>query len=171
MSKDYTNKRERRDDNKFEFKLTINDHIICQRYFPINDHDKEETYDVKSMMDELTGMNNNGQMGSLGIIPNFLKEQSVNYIWKNYDPYEKQAPENIDRRGIFDNEDTIGFELRCDGRLVAKSAFSGNYFPTKVRYNINIKGIHDKDGNVILKGIIPEILSQVREYMSTPVED
>lgn len=157
MKKDF--KKNRRDDNKFEFKLTINDHIICQRYFPINNHDKGEVYDVKGMMDTLTGMNNNGVMGSLGLIPNFLKQRSVNYLWRNYKPYEVQKPEDIDKRNIFEKEDIIGFELRCDGRLVAKSAFSGNYFPTKVRYDINIKEI------------IPDIFSEVRDYMSSPIAE
>jgi len=171
MKKEYYNSRDRRDEGKFEFKLTINDHIICQRYFPINNYDMEETYDVKGMMDSLMGMHNNGMMGSLGLIPNYLKERSVDYLWKHYRAYEKQTPEDINRQDIFENEDIIGFELRCDGRLVGQSAFSGNFFPTKVRYDINIKGKNDSRGNVIVKGIIPEIFSEVRGYMSTPIEE
>jgi hypothetical protein len=143
----------KRDDNRFEFKLTSNGHIICQRFFAVNNFNKANLTDVKDLMDSLTGMNNNG-WGDMGIIPTHLKRESEEYLWRMFKPYDTQLPENIDRRDVFENEDIIGFELNYDGRLIAKSAFSGNFFPPKVRYNISIRDI------------IPEIYSEVREHLS-----
>ena len=132
--------RNRRDDNRFEFKLTSNGHIICQRYFAVAEFNKENLKDVKALMDALTGMNNNA-WGGMGLIPTHLKRQSEEYLWRMFKPYEVQTPEMIDKRNVFDNEDIIGFELNYDGRLIAKSEFSGNFFPPKVRYNISIRDI------------------------------
>jgi len=143
----------RRDDNRFEFKLTSNGHIICQRFFAVNNFNKENLKDVKDLMDALTGMNNNS-WGGMGLIPAHLKRQSEDYLWKMFKPYEVQTPEQIDRRDVFENEDIIGFVLKYDGRLIAMTEFSGNFFPPKVRYNISIRDI------------IPEIYSEVREHLS-----
>ena len=66
----------------------------------------------------------------------------------------------IDRRDVFENEDIIGFKVtffdsrRNEERLIGETAFSGNFFPPKVRYEINIKEI------------IPDIIRVIREHMS-----
>jgi len=35
--------------------------------------------------------------------------------------------------------DTYTFEIKIDGEVVGVSEFDGNYFPPKVRYNVNLK--------------------------------
>jgi len=137
-----------RDEQRFEFLLTINGHIICQRYFSVPDY-YETTRDVKGMIDSVAGINTNG----LGIIPQFLKDKSVDYLWNMYNPYKQQLEEEI-RRDVPQKEDVIGFEVKMDRRLLAKTEFSGNYFPPKVRYDIDIKEI------------IPEIIEEIRYYLS-----
>ncbi len=140
---------------RFEFMLRINGHPICQRYFDIRNFNEDSinSMEMKELMDDLAGLNN-GQIGSMGIIPNFLKEKSKDYLWGYYNPWKVQKEEDINRRDIFDKEDIFTFEFRVDGRTVAESVFTGNYFPPKVRYQVNIKDI------------IPRIISEIRQSLS-----
>lgn len=138
------------EEQRFEFLLYINNNIICQRYFNIKDFN-EDGYrnNVKELMDVLTGMNN-GQFGTLGIIPNFLKERSKDNTWANYNPYA--GTQELASRSIFEKIDDFQFEIRVDRKMAAKSTFSGNYFQPKVRYAVDIKEI------------IPSIITEIRYY-------
>ena len=71
------------EEQRFEFVLYINKHIVCQRYFNIRDYNEDSPYsiEIKELMDRLVGMNN---VGRLGMIPNRLKNKSIEYLWKNY---------------------------------------------------------------------------------------
>jgi hypothetical protein len=141
---------------KFEFLLRINNNIICQRYFSVENYNNQilKSDELKELMDNLCGMNN-GSFGSCGIIPNYLKDKSVDYLWDRYDPYSEIRKEDESfEKNVFKNEDIFTFEIRVDKNLVAKSIFSGNYFPTMVRYQVNIKPI------------IPKIIEEITEYFS-----
>ena len=48
------------EEQRFEFILYINDHIICQRYFNIRDYNEDclNSYELKELMDNIAGMNN-----------------------------------------------------------------------------------------------------------------
>ena len=98
-------------------------------------------------MDELTSVTN----PSIGVIPKFLKATSKKHCWANYKPWSV-IDNNI--TPIFEEEDIFTFELKVDKKVVAKSQFSGNWFQTDVRYNVNIKDI------------IPEVISEIQEYLS-----
>jgi len=142
------------EEQRFEFVLRINNHIICQRYFNIRDFDDDQIiglYEMKDLMDNICGMNN-GQFGSLGIIPRFLKEKSVDYLWSNYNPYFSNSETN--NKSNSDRIDNFQFEIRIDKRTVSQSIFSGNAFPPKVRYAVDIKEI------------IPNIINEIREQLS-----
>lgn len=149
------NQKKNFEQERFEFMLRINGHPICQRYFDIRNFNEESTHsmEMKELMDRLAGMNN-GPIGALGIIPNFLKEKSKDYLWGYYNPWKPQKTEDINRRDIFEKEDVFTFEFRVDNRTVAESHFTGNYFPPKVRYQVNIKDI------------IPKIISEIRQSLS-----
>lgn len=159
MEKKETNRYERKPHQNFEFVLTINGNILCKRYFSVRDVDFGKLKDIKPMMDELSGMNND-RFGSMGIIPTFLKDKSVDFLWRTYNPHYKQTEDVIDRRDVFENEDIIGFKVtffdfrRNEERLIGETQFSGNFFPPKVRYEINIKDI------------IPDIIRTIREHTS-----
>ena len=144
-----------RDDNRFEFNLTINGNLICQRLFAINYFKKKNMHldNIKPLMDSLVGMNID-KYGRHGLIPTYLRDKSYDYLWSNYRYYDVQTPEQIDKRAVYENEDVIGFEIRFDDTLVAKSAFSGNHFPPKVRYNIDIRSM------------IPQIMHEIRKSFS-----
>lgn len=141
------------EEQRFEFILYINDHIICQRYFNIRDYNEDvlKSYDIKELMDNIAGMNN-GQYGSLGIIPKYLQNKSKEYLWDNYNPYFIQKEESS--KNIFDKVDNFQFEIKVDKKMVGKSEFCGNYFPPKVRYAVDVREI------------IPSIMSEIRDYFS-----
>ena len=140
------------EDERFEFVLYINDHIICQRFFKIRDYNEDSTksYEMKELMDNICGMNN-GTFGSLGIIPKYLQKKSREYLWSNYNPYYIQKDEVS--KDIFEKEDNFQFEIKVDKVSVGKSQFSGNFFPPKVRYAVDVREI------------IPSIMSEIRYFM------
>lgn len=141
------------EEHPYEFVLYINNHVICQRFFPIRDYNPDVigSYEMKELMDNIAGMNN-GAWGSLGIIPNHLKKKSINYIWDNYNPFYGKQEEGS--KNIFEKIDNFQFEIRVNKVTVAKSEFSGNFFPPKVRYAVDIKEI------------IPSIMGEIRHYFS-----
>lgn len=98
------------EEQRFEFLLYINNNIICQRYFNIKDFN-EETYDgnIKELMDSLTGMNN-GKYGTMGLIPNFLKQRSKDYTWSNYNPYA--STQEVTARNLFEKIDDFQLDRK-----------------------------------------------------------
>lgn len=139
-------------EQRFEFVLYINDHIICQRYFDIRNYNEDvlQSYEIKELVDNIVGMNNGG-WGGLGIIPNHLKKKSIDYSWAGYNQYE---PIQEEVKSIFDKIDDFQFEIKVDKRTVVKSGFSGNFFPPRVRYAVDVREI------------IPAIVSEIRTYFS-----
>jgi hypothetical protein len=81
-TKSFTFEPRKLEDQRFEFVLYINNHIICQRYFSIRDFDENyvNLANLKMMMDNLTGVNIDGG-SNMGIIPSFLKAKSVDFLW------------------------------------------------------------------------------------------
>jgi hypothetical protein len=141
------------EEQRFEFVLYINNHIICQRYFGIRDFNKNTLNidNIKDMMDSISGMNIDN-IGKMGIIPNHLKEKSVDYLWGLYNPYSPSQEQTV--KTIFDKLDDFQFEVKIDKKVIAKSIFSGNYFQPRVRYAVDIKEI------------IPSIISEIRYFLS-----
>lgn len=139
---------------RFEFLFYINNHIICQRYFNIRDYNEDvlQSLELKELMDTIAGTSNNGIIGDMGIIPKFLKEKSVDYLWNNFDPYAEPAS-NV-KEPSKDKNDTYQFEIKVDKMTVAKTQFSGNVFPPKIRYAVDIKEI------------IPSIIAEIRQNFS-----
>lgn len=143
---------------RFEFTLYINENknrehnnkpIICQRYFNVRNFNKEviNSLEMVELMDNIIGVNTE----SMGIIPLYLKKMSEKYIWRNYKYFRYYAKETGEN---FKNEDIFTFELKVDKKVVARGDFSGNWFPTEVRYAVNIKKI------------IPSIISEIEDYFS-----
>lgn len=138
---------------RFEFLLYINNHIICQRYFNIRDYNEEviSSSEMKNLVDSIVGMDIDG-FGGMGIIPKHLKNKSVDYLWGNYNPYFLQQEEGP--KNIYDKIDNFQFEIKVDKNSVVKAQFSGNFFPPKVRYAVDIKEI------------IPSIMTEIRNSFS-----
>ncbi len=142
------------EEQRFEFVLTINNgNIVCQRYFHIRDYNDRAvgSAEMRELMDNIVGMNNGGY-GGFGVIPKHLKKRAINHLWDNYNPYIEQT--EVIPRNNFEKEDTFTFEIKVDKQTVASQTFSGNYFPPKVRYQVDIKEI------------IPTIMADIRYFLS-----
>lgn len=138
---------------RFEFSLFINNHIVCQRFFNIRDYNEDvlSSWEMKELMDNIIGNFQDKSM-QLGIIPKHLKDKSVDYLWNNFNPYFFKPEEGA--KNIFEKIDNYQFEIKVDKNIVAKAEFSGNFFPPKVRYAVDIKEI------------IPSIMTEIRHYFS-----
>jgi hypothetical protein len=140
-------------EQRFEFILYINNKIICQRYFDIRDFNEESisSLEMKNLMDSICSMSM-GSYGEMGIIPKHLKNKAIDYLWSYHNMYssnQDQIPRNI-----FERIDNFQFEIKIDKKMVGKSMFSGNFFPPKVRYAVDIKEI------------IPLIMGEIRYFLS-----
>ena len=141
------------EEQRFEFVFYINKHIICQRYFSIKDFNENSlsSLELKALMDKIVGMDTNG-FGGLGVIPNHLKNKSMDYLWKFYNPYN--PPKEDPYKNLFEKEDIFDFEIRVDKNVVAQSFFSGNFFPPQIRYQVDIKEL------------IPNIIFEIKDTLS-----
>lgn len=141
------------EEQRFEFLLYINKHIICQRYFSIKDYNEKVTnsLELKELMDKIVGMSND-DFGGMGMIPSHLKKKSREYLYKFFNPYAPSKEEPY--KNIFEKEDIFDFEIRVDKLAIAQSSFSGNYFPPQVRYQVDIKEL------------IPNIISEIKDTLS-----
>lgn len=115
---------------KFEFLLYINGNIICQRFFSV----KEFNTDVIRSLDIVECLND-----CTTIIQNTMKDKSVDYLWDHYNPYKPQLQEEIPTIDVFEKEDIFDFEIRVDGKSIAKRTFTGNVYPQRVRYSVDIR--------------------------------
>lgn len=129
---------------KFEFILRINGNIICQRYFAV----KKFNQKVVSSLDIMYCANNCVEM-----IQDNLKDKAIDYIWNQFNPYGIQDPEQINRTSIYEKEDIFDFEIRIDEKIVAARRFTGNVYPQRVRYSVDIRDL------------IPKIIAQIQETL------
>lgn len=134
----------------YQFLLKINDNIVCQRYFNLNNYNKDfrESYEVIEMLDEIMGMGNSYE---LGIIPDFFKSKCVSKSWDTYNPAFYQ--DRVKFKDIYEIEDNFNFDVLINDEVVASTSFSANLFQYSVRRNIDIRDI------------IPEIVRVISYYM------
>ena len=130
---------------RFEFLLYINGKIVCQRYFNIPNFNENslKSLELKELAEDC-----------VWLIEDDLKEKTKESLWFYFKEYEKQTEEEIDRRGISGKRDDFEFEIKVDDRSVIRSIFSGNYYPPKVRYAIDIRSL------------IPIIVGKIRSTLS-----
>lgn len=129
---------------KFEFILRINGNIICQRYFAVKNFNSKTPYswNIIECLEDCVYM-----------IQEQLKDKAVDYLWNQYNPYEKQTEDQINRTPIYDKEDIFDFEIRIDERVVAAKRFTGNVYPQRVRYSVDIRDL------------IPKIITRVQDTL------
>ena len=135
------------EEQRFEFLLRINGHIICQRYFNIIGYNERclESFEL-----------NNMAFDCVKTIENNLKVKTREYLWQYYNPYKPQeVVEGMSKKGIYEDKiDEFQFEVRVDKRTVIVRNFSGNPYPPRVRYQVDIKSV------------IFDILGLMRDYMT-----
>jgi hypothetical protein len=160
----------------FEFILRINGNIICQRYFNIHNYNPEviESLELKELLDSIAGININ-IFGQFGIIPKFLKDRSSEYIQFFEDnPHLSYKDGEDGEKDIWAKEDNYTFEIKIDDKIVGITQFSGNVFPPKIRYKVNLKHktniwgdkVLDENGLPIHLDIIPEIVKEIKKTFS-----
>jgi len=139
---------------KFEFLLLINGNIICQRYFNVKDFNQQalRSYDLKDCVDRCINLiTGEGQSD----IPSesTLKGKTWEYLWSGYNPYldEYPAPES---KNNYEDEDIFTFQIRVNGKTTIERQFSGNDYPPKVRYDVDIRGA------------IPKIIAEIQETLA-----
>lgn len=129
----------------YEFYLYINNNIVCQRYFQLKGYNEKvlRSIEIKELIDEVAE-----------IVQKDLESKTRDYLYSHYNPFEPQDPETIQRINIYENEDVFDVEVRIHDKIAAKKRFTGNVYPPKVRYSVNIKEL------------IPQIISTIQEKLS-----
>ena len=134
------------EEQPFEFLLYINGNIICQRYFNIRDFNEKSLKSISTMK--------RLHDDCLEIVQDSLKAKTVDYFWEYYNPYKEQLQEEVPTNDIYEKEDVFSFEIRVNKRSVTFSKFTGNVYPPKVRYQVDIKEL------------IPKIITEIRDSLS-----
>ena len=129
----------------YEFYLYINENIVCQRFFQLKGYNEKvlRSIEIKELIDKVAE-----------IVQNDLENKTRDYLFQHYNPYEPQNPEDIQKGDIYENEDVFDVEIKISDKSVAKKRFTGNVYPPKVRYSVNIKEL------------IPEIISTIQDTLS-----
>lgn len=141
------NKNDNPNQERFEFVLRINRNIICQRYFEVKGYNEEvlNSIDLKNSVEDVIHM-----------IEVRLEKTSRDYLWKFHNPLDSQSFENIPQEGIWDNGiDTFDLIIKMDGRPLITRPFYGNYYPPRVRYQVDIKDL------------VPRIVDTIRGTLSS----
>ena len=130
---------------KFEFILYINENIVCQRYFTVRGFNSEslKSIEAKECVENC-----------VSIIQRDLKSKTMDYLEKNYNPWSEQKPEDVVVEDIFENEDVFDFEIKTDDKTIVKKRFTGNVYPQRVRYSVDIRKL------------IPSLIKEIQETFS-----
>ena len=139
----------------YEFLLLINNKPIVGRNFQIRgfNSDSLRSLELKYTIDEV-----------IDIIKYQFKEKSADYLYRYYNPYLPQAETEVERfkKDLYENEDLFTFQIKVKGKIVAESIFSGNDYPPKVRYDVDIRAIISEIIATIQNGLT--LKKYTREY-------
>lgn len=145
----------------YEFILYINNNIVCQRYFNIKNFNPKSisSLDIRDVIED-----------SCNIVKNDLKQKTFDYLYKYFNPYVVQKEEEIDRRNVYENEDFFDLEIRIDDngvrKTVARQRFTGNVYPPKVRYSVDIRELIPKIISCIQSGLSRKNYSEIESIVS-----
>lgn len=132
----------------FEFYLRINgnERPIVGRNFNVRGYNPKSlrSLEIKNCIDEVVGM-----------IEDQFRAKAEDYLYRYYNPFTKQNPEDIEVKDLFADEDVFSFEIKVHGNVVAQKQFSGNWYPPKVRYDVDIRKL------------IPGIISKIQKTLSS----
>ena len=141
----------------YEFLLLINNKPIVGRNFSIRGYNSDSlrSLELKETIDY-----------AVYLIREQFKGRSMDYLYKYYNPYitqdEKELLQRSKNINIYDNEDLFTFQIKVNGKIVAQSIFSGNDYPPKVRYDVNIREIISEIIGAIQQGL--SLKKYTKEY-------
>lgn len=120
----------------YEFLFMINGNPIVGRNFPIKNFNKESlnSLDLKDVVDDV-----------VNVIKLHFKNNTYEYLYKYYIYFnENSNNEEYEVRDIYENEDFFTFQIKVNNRVIIEKIFTGNDFPPKVRYDVDIRKIIPK---------------------------
>ncbi len=130
----------------YEFLLRINGKPIVGRNFQIKGYNPKSlrSVEMKDTIDEV-----------VEIIQRQFLLKSRTYLWRYYNPYQPQIISEDDgsKKDIYENEDIFTLQIKVKGRVVAEKMFSGNVYPPKVRYDVDIRSIISEIISTIQNGL------------------
>ena len=137
-----------KDITKFEFLLTIDDNIICQRYFNVRKYNPQtrDSIDVYDTMSYITTE-----------LEEDLVKKSIEKLYDEYNPYrfKKDSDDkltNEDKPNLWDEK--FHLILKLNGSEVYHKILPAGIYPPKVRYTVDIRPI------------IPRILNELSDTLS-----
>jgi len=136
------NEKSRSYETPYQFLFKINNNIIVQRFFNVNTYNKSacSSLELKEAVDY-----------GVEIIKAVLKDNALDYMTQ-YKYYFEDDP-------LFDtndSDDNYFFQVIVHGKIVIESGWSANIYPTKIRYDVNIKRL------------IGKIIYSIQSALSTP---
>lgn len=133
----------------YEFLLLINNKPIVGRNFSIRGFNPQSlrSIELKETIDE-----------AVDVITHQFKLKTSDYLFNYYNPHlvysdsvEEEKYEIVD---IYENEDIFTFQIIVNGNIVIEKNFTGNDYPPKVRYDVDIRKIIPKIIATIQHGLI-----------------
>ena len=134
----------------YEFLFLINGNPIVGRNFPVYNFNKESisSMEMKELVDDC-----------VDILKKHFKNKTYDYMYKYNNPYfyttaEETPTTEFETKGIYEDEDFFTFQILHKKRIVGEKIFTGNDFPPKVRYDVDIRKI------------LPKIIDQIQQGLS-----
>ena len=133
----------------YEFLLLINNKPIVGRNFSIRGYNPSSlrSIELKETIDD-----------AVNIIQHQFKLKTSDYLFKYYNPHlvysDGAEEEKYEITDIYENEDIFTFQIKVNGNIVIEKNFSGNDYPPKVRYDVDIRKIIPKIIATIQQGLI-----------------
>ena len=132
----------------YEFLFLINGNPIVGRNFPIYNFNRDSlsSIDLKETVDDC-----------VGILKKHFKNNTYEYLYKYYNPYyvvSKDDSTDVYQNDIYANEDIFTFQIKHKGSVVIERMFSGNDYPPKVRYDVDVRKI------------LPKIIAQIQQGLN-----
>ncbi len=121
-----------KNDERFEFLLYIQGHIVVQRSFHILGYNEDvlDSMELKEVYDDCVKM-----------VKNHFEGLSREFLYSRYNQYVPQKEEDINHQGIDEKPGTFTFEIRVDNTPVITGDFDGSVYTPSSRYMIDIKSI------------------------------
>lgn len=109
----------------FEFTLKLNDHIVVLRTFNIFGYNEKapNSVDFKYTVDHC-----------LEIIKENLKNKTLDFMNDNKERYANDTSYDQNH-----NKDVFKFIVKAHGKQIAYREFTGNIYPSSVRYSVDIR--------------------------------
>ena len=112
---------ERKENQKFEFILKLNDNIVCQRYFSVKNYvnDSEKSLDLYECVSYVCED-----------IKEDLKSNTINVLSEYH---------NDEMSNITENEGNFTITVKKENRNIIERTFPANVYPPRVRYSVDIR--------------------------------